>query len=185
MVVRLSRCDHPSVASAAFMRQCPLALLSNDETTVFQAFRNLSMSASVVAQPRLMRTAPRASAGSTPIAASTCEGCTLPEEHAEPDDTAIPSRSNAIIAVSAFKAGNREKVVFGSRGAWRRKSPLAAPQPSGPLPAVSRNAAMRRSIVHARLRGRAAAPKPAIAGNILRSRALAALLPAALDQRHR
>src|SRR6476660_8480037 len=51
-------------------------LLSNDETTVFQAFSSLSISASVVLQPRLMRTAPRARSGSTPIAANTCEACT-------------------------------------------------------------------------------------------------------------
>ena len=48
------------------------------------------MSASVVVQPRLTRTAPRASSGETPMAASTCEGCTLPDEQAAPDDTRDP-----------------------------------------------------------------------------------------------
>ena len=43
------------------------------------------------------------------MAASTCEGCTLPEEQAAPEDTATPSRSKAITAVSAFMPGMREQ----------------------------------------------------------------------------
>ncbi|WP_374546976.1 hypothetical protein, partial [Rhodoblastus sp.] len=45
------------------------------------------------AQPRLIRRAERASSAETPIAASTCEGVTLPEEQAEPEDKATPSTS--------------------------------------------------------------------------------------------
>ena len=49
------------------------------------------MSASLVAGPVLIRIAPRASSAATPIAASTCEGATLPDEQADPDETAICS----------------------------------------------------------------------------------------------
>ena len=71
------------------------------------------MSASVVDQPRLSRTAPWASSGPNPMASSTCDGWTLPEEQAEPDDTAIPARSKPITAVSALQPGNGEQ-----RGIW-------------------------------------------------------------------
>ena len=50
------------------------------------------------------------------MASSTWDGCTFPEEHAEPEDTAIPSRSKPITAVSAFRPGTVNSVVFGSRG---------------------------------------------------------------------
>lgn len=79
------------------------------------------MSRSVVAQPRLTRTAAWVSAGETPMAASTWEGWTLPDEQAAPDETAIPSRSKAITAVSAFMPGSANKVVFGSRAALSPK----------------------------------------------------------------
>src|SRR5471032_514462 len=78
------------IASRSFLLAPPHAasacFLSSDETTVFQAVSRRSTSASVVFQQRLTRTEPRARLGSTPIAASTCEACTLPDEQAEPDD---------------------------------------------------------------------------------------------------
>src|SRR5450830_63182 len=92
-----------------------ICFLSKDETTLVKALSRFSISPSLVLQPRLTRTAPRASAGSTPIAASTCEACTLPDEQAEPEDTAMPLRSKAIIAVSAFMPGSANSVVLGSR----------------------------------------------------------------------
>ena len=55
------------------------------------------------------------------MAASTCEGLTLPDEQAEPEDTAIPLRSKAIMAVSAFSPGTANKVVLGSRSACAPK----------------------------------------------------------------
>ena len=39
---------------------------------------------------------------------------TLPDEQAEPDETAMPLRSKAIISVSALAPGNANSVVFGS-----------------------------------------------------------------------
>src|SRR5207237_10543485 len=79
--------------------------LSNAPDTLIQASIKRSTSDSVVLQPRLRRMAPRASAGATPIVASTCDGWTLPDEHAAPEETATPSRSKAITAVSAFMPG--------------------------------------------------------------------------------
>ena len=89
------------------------APLDNAVASFLQAPRNISTSASVVAQPRLTRTAPRVSAGETPMAARTWEGCTLPDEQAAPDDTAIPSRSKAITAVSAFMPSSGEQGGIG------------------------------------------------------------------------
>ena len=83
--------------------------------------RKQSTSDSVVVGPRLTRIAPRASAGATPMAASTCEGATLPDEQAAPEDTATPSRSKAITAVSAFMPGTANSVVLGSRSDLRPK----------------------------------------------------------------
>ena len=75
------------------------------------------MSASEVDQPRLSRTAPWASSRPNPMASRTCEGWTLPDEQAEPEDTAIPPRSKPITAVSAFSPGTVNRVVLGRRGA--------------------------------------------------------------------
>ncbi len=66
-------------------------------------------------QPRLKRIAPAPSAGSTRIAASTCERATLPEEQAAPDETAIPARSSAMTSVSALTPGMAKYNVLGRR----------------------------------------------------------------------
>ena len=59
--------------------------------------------------PRLTRTAPRASSGGTPMAASTWEGWTLPDEQAAPEDTAMPSRSKRDDGGLGLDAGDREQ----------------------------------------------------------------------------
>ena len=51
---------------------------------------------------------PRPAPARPPSPSSTCERRTLPDEQAEPDDSATPSRSKAISAVSALSARNRE-----------------------------------------------------------------------------
>ena len=79
------------------------------------------MSASVVSQPRLRRIAPDNRTGSTFIACRTWAGWTYPDEQADPDDTAIPSRSKPITAVSAFRPGADMRVVFGRRGTESEK----------------------------------------------------------------
>ena len=106
-----SRLNHSKAAK--IVRSCsqlgcdPCAPLDSALASFLQASRNRSTSAFVVVQPRLTRTAPRRSDGETPMAARTCEGCTLPDEQAAPDDTATPSRSKAIMAVSAFTPRER------------------------------------------------------------------------------
>src|SRR5690606_30457985 len=95
----------------------PRRSLPNDFDSLFQAARKALTWDSVVECPKLARSAPRASPASTPIAARTCDGCTLPEEQAAPDDTATPSKSKAITAVSAFMPGTAKRVVFGSLSA--------------------------------------------------------------------
>src|ERR1035437_1122122 len=119
-----------------------ICFLSKDETTLVKALSRFSISRSVVAQPRLTRTAPRASPGSTPIAASTCEACTLPDEQAEPEETAIPLRSKAIIAVSAFMPGTVNSVVLGSRGALPAKITACGVAALRPASNESRSATM-------------------------------------------
>src|SRR5258708_40370312 len=88
--------------------------LTNDPETLIQASIKRSISDSVVLGPRLTRTAARASGAGTPMAESTCEGWTLPDEQAAPEETAIPSRSNAITAVPALIPGAAKMVVGGS-----------------------------------------------------------------------
>src|SRR6185437_14266837 len=78
---------------------------------------NASTSASPDAQPRLIRIAPAASAGATPIAANTFDGPTLPDEQAEPEEAAIPSRSSRISSVAAASPGMAKASVLGSRAA--------------------------------------------------------------------
>src|SRR6476646_1716034 len=134
-------------------------LLSNDETTLFQAVNSASRSASVVVQPRLTRTAPRESEGSTPIAASTCDACTLPDEHAEPEETAIPLRSKAIIAVSAFRPGTANNVVLGRSGTPAPKTTAWGVAALRSDSSRSRRAAIRVTSIC--VVAKAAAPKPA------------------------
>src|SRR3546814_18166686 len=75
------------------------------------------MSAGVLAQPSETRIAAPASSALAPMAASTWEGCTLPDEQAEPELTATPARSSAMIWVSAGRPANATQEVLGSRGA--------------------------------------------------------------------
>src|SRR5262249_24760490 len=91
--------------------------LDKRETSFLQALRKASISAAVVSGPRLTRIAPPASPGSAPMAARTWEAVTFPDEQADPDETAMPSRSRAIRAVSALHPGTANSVVFGSRSA--------------------------------------------------------------------
>src|SRR5258706_10554882 len=108
--------------------------LTNDPETLIQASIKRSISDSVVLGPRLTRTAACASCAGTPMAESTCEGWTLPDEQAAPEETAIPSRSNAITAGSPLISGAADKGVVGSR-------PAPAPQKTNPGGAALRGGA--------------------------------------------
>ena len=85
--------------------------------------------------------------GPRPIAASTWLAVTLPELHAAPALTAIPSRSSAITCASARTPGSARQVVLASRGA-------PAPQTTAPFrqgrSLESRRAAAARCAVSAR-----------------------------------
>src|SRR5207247_6468278 len=71
VMVVVSGLPSPSlVLQAAMLRDS----LSNTAETLIQARIKRSISDSVVVGPRLIRSAPRASGGGTPMAASTCEG---------------------------------------------------------------------------------------------------------------
>ena len=101
------------------------------------------MSASVVAGPVLTRIAPRASSAGTPMAASTCEGATFPEEQAAPDETAIPSRSNAITSGFGLGAGHREqRGVRQPLGLLTENDRVAASRARSPASSRSRRRAM-------------------------------------------
>ena len=88
------------------MPGCPL---DNAVASFLQASRKRSMSASVVLQPRLTRTAPRSSARRNSHGGKDMGGLTLPDEQAAPDETATPSRSKAMTAVSAFMPSTANK----------------------------------------------------------------------------
>src|SRR4029078_6682953 len=105
-----------------------------------------------------------ASAGSTLIAARTWEACTLPDEHAEPDDTATPLRAKALIAVSPFNPRTVNRLVFAGRGTFSPKITTCGVDDLRPTSKRSRSAASRRrSGAQAAI---AAAPNPAMADTI-------------------
>ena len=73
------------------------------------------MSASVLAAPRLKRIEFCVRCAGNPIAFSTCDGSSVPDEQAEPVETATPSRSSAISSDSASTRSKLMFVVFGTR----------------------------------------------------------------------
>src|SRR5262245_56850093 len=142
----------------------PFALLSSAPDTLIQAVRNFSIADSVVVGPRLSRTAPCTSGAETPMAASTWEGCTLPEEQAAPDDTATPSRSKAMTAVSALRPGAVKRVVFGSRSTAEPKTTTSELARRRPASRRSRRRSMcAPSVTRVACAAATAAPNPAIA----------------------
>ena len=72
-----------------------------------------STSASVLAAPRLKRIEFCVRCAGKPIAFSTCEGSSVPDEQAEPVDTAMPARSSAMSSDSASTRSKLMLVVFG------------------------------------------------------------------------
>src|SRR5216684_6016617 len=86
-------------------------------TAAGTTFKAKSMSAEVVWRPRLKRRLARASSGGKPMAVSTCEGSTAPEEQAAPVEQARPLRSRAMRRASPSTPGKIRFVVLGARGA--------------------------------------------------------------------
>ena len=148
-----------------------------------QAVANKSKSFSADSHPRLSRIAHLARSAGTPIAASTWLGATLPDEQADPEDTATPARSSAITSVSAGTPGIAKHSVCGkratpalntvARGADDRRASRSR-QPAH-WPRLSRSARAAS----------AAAPKPAMAATFSVPARVPPLLPAAGQQRRK
>ena len=108
----------------------------------------------------------------------------MPDEQAEPDDTATPSRSKAMTAVSAFRPGTANRVVLGSRSALRAEDhDLGRRRPEARFEPVAQRRHARASAASSRARRRGRRAEAGNAGHILGSRPQPALLPAAPDQR--
>lgn len=81
-----------------------------------QASANRRASPSVTPGPSERRSAEPASSSPSPIARRTRLARTLPDEQADPAETAKPARSICITCVSPFQPGVTRQSVFGSRG---------------------------------------------------------------------
>src|SRR5687768_14753520 len=81
------------------------------------ASTNASTCSSVLHRPNENRILDRASSLVNPIASSTCDGSTAPEEQAAPVDTENPFKSNAISNASPSIPSNLRFDVFGTRSA--------------------------------------------------------------------
>ena len=137
------------------------------------------MSASVFAAPRLKRIDPSVRAWGRPIAFRTCDGSSVPDEHADPDDTAMPARSSPISSDSASTRSMLMLVVFGTRG---DAAPLrSVPETLDSTPASSRSrSALNRGASAAIfvLATSAATPRPTSAGTFsVPARRLRSCLP--------
>ena len=93
----------------------------------------------VVPSPRLTRIALPAMPAGTPIAASTWDGPTLPDEQAAPALTATPARSSAMIWVSAGHTRHRDA------GRVRQARHAAPNDDRRPAPPASAAASSRRA----------------------------------------
>ncbi len=117
------------------------------------------------------------------MAASTCDGRTFPEEQADPDERAIPSRSKAISAVSALSPGMANAKVFGNRRVPAPKTTASGatarrPDSAWPLSLSRRSASSRMAA-----QGPCRRSSEAGGGrDVLRPGPEAPLLPAAPDQ---
>lgn len=98
--------------------------------------------------PNDSRNEPRALAGSTPIATSTCDGCATPAVHAEPVEHSIPLASNNINSASPSQPRKVKCALPGRRNGSR--APLrvtSSMPPSTPSTSRSRNARSRALLV--------------------------------------
>ena len=100
---------------------------------------NNSTSFALEDQPKLILSI---AVSSNPIAASTCEGRTFPDEQAEPDEIATPSRSSAITAVWGSRPGDRKALVLA-----RRSTPRPKNRAWGRISATCRSTASRSSVI--------------------------------------
>ena len=96
------------------------------------------------------------------MAASTCEGATLPDEQAEPDDTATPARSKRDHRGLGLEPGTANSVVFGSRCRPAPKITTSGGRRRSPPPAGPAAAHLSRLVRLIAPAAAAAAPKPAM-----------------------
>ncbi len=126
----------------------------------------------VVLDPRLKRIDDCTRPCGSPMARRTCDGSSVPDEQADPVETAMPSRSSAISSDSASTLLEAMLVVFGTRGApapftavpgHRREDaglePVAQAAPAAP---PRRRASLSRS--------RGGHPEPDDGGHVLGAR---------------
>ena len=124
----------------------------------------------------LTRSAAPATPAGTPMASSTCERATLPDEQADPEEIATPARSRAINRVSAAVLGTARQVVLGKRAAPAPK--MTASFAQAVIPLSSR--AQRQEPVDLEVAGRlGGGAEPGQPCDILGARSQAALLSAA------
>src|SRR5690606_7302174 len=123
-----------------------------------------SISSSVVRGPIETRMAEAAATSSSPIAASTRLGRTLPLEQADPAETAKPARSICITCVSPFQPGVTRQEVLGSRGPPRPTIAVSGAASSTRASSRSRKPATpsQTPASWSASAARAAAPKPAM-----------------------
>ena len=117
-------------------------------------------SASVVAAPRLKRIEFCVRCGGKPIAFSTCDGSSVPDEQADPVDTAMPSRSSAISSDSAstpieadvgrVRHARRGGAVDGGAAARARGCPARAGRAAPRAACASRGDASRARVARRR-----------------------------------
>ena len=141
-----------------------------------------SMSASAERHPRLTRMAPCLKSCAIPIASRTWDRPTLPEEQAEPEDTATPPRSSAIISRSALTPGMLNALVLGSRGRPAPKITASGASHSSAASNRSRSCAETRC-TDFRQGGFRGGPEGRNGGHVLRTAPQAPLLSTAAHQR--
>ena len=103
------------VVFTAFWREkfyfCRFLSLSTHVLSVFAA---KSTSSAVLFLPNVNRTEDEASFALSPIADKTCDGSTVPEEHAEPLEAAIPAKSRLYKRASPFTPSNEKSALSGN-----------------------------------------------------------------------
>ena len=142
----------PRCVTRRMPRRPFLLALFRRETTVLQAFRNRSMSLSVRRPARgspesLPTQVPRQS----PWPPGHATGSTLPDEQADPEDTATPSRSKRDQGGFGLDAGNREKrgirQPFGARAENQPPRAQICRSPASSRALETRSAPIRRPLL--------------------------------------
>src|SRR5205809_140836 len=151
------------VAAEAAGQTATAAESRSRATTPASASTNRSTSAAVVDLPTVTRSEPFASSRSIPSASRTCEGSVSPEVHAEPLDTANPSRSRATMSDSPSVPGMQKEALFGRRSVGCPFSTASGTRARTPAMTRSRSVAWRGDSVGRWSRAmRIAAPRPTI-----------------------